>query len=137
MGYAFQRARNLPRAKGKRPRPAQSGMNKGEAAYAGVLEQQRERGVLVGWWYELLSIRLADNTHYRPDFVVMLADGTVELHEVKPRKKGKDGKPDSFWAEEDAWLKAKLVAEHAPFPLFIVWPTRNGGWERVPVGPTF
>ncbi len=133
MSHPFRKARNLPRAKGRKPRPKTIGMNKGETEYAAVLDEQLKHGVIAGWWYELLSIRLADNTHYRPDFVVLLDDGHIELHEVKPRKKGKDGKPDSFWAEEDAWLKAKLVAEHAPFPLFIVWPKRDGGWERLPV----
>jgi hypothetical protein len=104
-------------------------MNKGETAYAGVLEAQKASGAISGWWYEWASIRLADSTHYRPDFLVMLADGTLEFHEVKGRKNGKDGKADSFWAEEDAWLKVKLVAEHSPIPVSIVWPRRDGGWE--------
>lgn len=133
MAYPFKRARNLPRTKGRPPRPKTTGMNKGETAYAAVLDHLLAQGVLAGWWYELLSIRLADNTHYRPDFVVMYADGALELHEVKARKKGVNGKPDTFWAEEDAWLKCKVVAEHSPIPLVIVWPRRDGGWERVEV----
>jgi hypothetical protein len=48
---------------------------------------------------------------------------------VKGRKNGKDGKPDTFWKEEDAWLKLKIVAEQAPFPLCVVWPRRDGGWQ--------
>lgn len=131
MVYPFKRARNLPRAKAIGPRKKTTGMNKGETAYAAVLDTMLERGLIVGWWYELLSIRLADNTRYNPDFVVMLADGTLEFHEVKPRKNGKDGKPDSYWAEEDAKLKVKLVAEHSPIPVIIVWPNRHGGWVQV------
>jgi hypothetical protein len=106
-------------------------MNKGETEYAALLDTMLSRGVIAGWWYELLSIRLADNTHYRPDFVVMLEDGTLELHEVKARKKGKDGRPDTYWAEEDARLKMKVVAEHTPIPLVVVWPSRTGGWVQV------
>lgn len=131
MAYPFKRSRNLPRAKSVGPRKKVVGMNKGEAAYAALLDTMLDRGVIVGWWYELLSIRLADNTRYNPDFVVMLADGTLEFHEVKARKNGKDGKPDSYWAEEDAKLKVKLVAEHSPIPVIIVWPNRNGGWVQV------
>jgi hypothetical protein len=129
----FNRARNLPRARAERPRHATERMNKGESLYAAHLEAQRVAGRLSGWWYELLTIRMADNTHYRPDFLVMRDDGSLELHEVKGRKNGKDGKPDTFWAEEDAWLKCKLVAEHCPIPLSVVWPRRDGGWEIVPV----
>lgn len=128
MAYPFKRARNLPRTKGTKPRPKTTGMNAGELAYSQTLDDLMARGVVAGWWYELLSVRLADNTFYRPDFVVLFADGTLELHEVKPRKKGKDGKPDSYWAEEDAQLKMKVVAEHTPIPLVVVWPMKGGGW---------
>ena len=129
----FARARNLPRAKAQKPRQAIERMNKGETLYAGHLEALRAAGVIAGWWFELLSIRLADNTHYRPDFLVMRADGTLEIHEVKGRKKGKDGKADTFWAEEDAWLKLKVVAEHSPIPVTVVWPRRDGGWDALTV----
>jgi hypothetical protein len=89
----------------------------------------RAAGALAAWWYEPLNWRMADNTYYRPDFLVMRDDGALELHEVKGRKNGKDGKPDTFWKEEDAWLKLKIVAEQAPFPLCVVWPRRDGGWQ--------
>lgn len=127
----FARARNLPRARGARPRQALERMNKGEALYAEHLERLRASGAVEAWWFEPLNWRMADNTYYRPDFLVMLPDGGLELHEVKGRKNGKDGKPDTFWKEEDAWLKLKLVAEQAPFPVSIVWPRRDGGWDRL------
>lgn len=125
----FARARSLPRAKGARPRQATERMNKGETLYSEHLDRLRAAGALAAWWYEPLNWRMADNTYYRPDFLVMRDDGALELHEVKGRKNGKDGKPDTFWKEEDAWLKLKIVAEQAPFPLCVVWPRRDGGWE--------
>jgi hypothetical protein len=119
------RPRDLPRAKGRsEPRVLQR-MNKGEAAYASVLEERRAAGHVVAWWFELLSLRLADSTHYRPDFLVMLADGSLELHEVKGRK------GDSFYATEDSWPKIKIAAEVSPFPIRVVWPRRGGGWDEL------
>lgn len=112
----------LPTPKGRAKTPEER-MNKGEQAYAQLLEHRRDAGHVAAWYFEPFNWRLADNTFYRPDFLVLLADGTLELHEVKGRK------GDSFYAEEDAWLKVKVVAEQMPWPVVIVWPLKgNVGW---------
>lgn len=100
-------------------------MNKGEASYAAVLDQRIADGHVTAWWFEFITIRLADDTHYRPDFLVMLPDGTLEIHEVKGRK------GDSFYATEDSWPKIKIAAEVAPFPVRVVWPDKAGGWREL------
>lgn len=101
-------------------------MNKGERAYASHLDLWRAAGKVRRWWFEFVALRLADNTHYKPDFLVQLPDGALELHEVKGRK------GDSFYAEEDAWIKVKVIAEHSPFAVRVVWPLKGGGWgERL------
>lgn len=98
-------------------------MNKGEQAYAIVLDQRMADGHVAAWYYEPLNWRLADNTFYRGDFLVLLTSGALELHEVKGRK------GDSFYAEEDAWLKLKTVADQMPWPVVVVWPLKgNVGW---------
>lgn len=119
-------AADLPKAKGRK-RTAVERMNKGEARYAGVLDTRRAAGVVLAWWYEGLSWRLADETHYRPDFVVMLPDGTVELHEVKAASREDRG--EDFGATPEAWVKLKVVAEHAPFPVVVVWQ-HGGQWQE-------
>lgn len=116
------RPRNLPRAKGRTETRTIRRMNKGEQAYAAVLDERQRQGHVVAWWFEFVTLRLADNTHYRPDFLVMLADGALELHEVKGRK------GDTFHATEDGWLKVKITAEQSPFPIRVVWPSRDGHW---------
>jgi len=68
-------------AKGKRRQPG--AMNKVEEAYARELEGQRERGELLDFAFEGLSLRLGRASRYEPDFVVVAADCTLELHEVK------------------------------------------------------
>jgi hypothetical protein len=49
-----------------------------------------------------MKFRLADNTFYTPDFMVVMADGLLEAHEVK-----------GFW-EDDARVKIKVAASLFP-----------------------
>ena len=123
---------SLPAPKGRKVTPTER-MNKGEQQYAAVLGARRLAGALAAWYFEPFNWRLANQTFYRCDFLVLHADGTLEVHEVKGRKNGKDGKPDSYWAEEDAKLKIKIVAEQMPWPVVIVWPNRDGTWQELRV----
>lgn len=93
------------------------GMNKTETAYAQSLELLRQVGEVTWFCFEGWKFRLADNTFYTPDFAVMLADGSLEAHEVK-----------GFW-EDDARVKIKVAAELYPIP-FIAIKKVKGGWER-------
>ena len=113
----------LPKPKGVRKAPADR-MNKGEARYAGTLDERQQAGHVAAWWFELISVRLADDTTYRPDFLVLLADGGLEIHEVKGASKG------TFAATEVGWAKAKMTAEVTPFPVVVVWPDKAGGWAE-------
>jgi hypothetical protein len=125
--YAKQRSshdrHDLPTAKGRAKSPADR-MNKGEQRYAETLETRKAAGLVAAWWFEGISWRLTDNTHYKPDFLVMLADGTLEIHEVK----GRSG--NTFTATETGWAKVKIVAEQAPFPVRVVWQTKDGHWQE-------
>ena len=40
-------------------------------------------GIVFSWRYEAVTLKLADKTTYTPDFLVVLVDGSIELHEVK------------------------------------------------------
>ena len=58
-------------------------MNKTEEAYFSELNTQKSSGLIARFKFEGVKLRTADNTFYTPDFAVMRADGTMELHEVK------------------------------------------------------
>ena len=78
-------------------------MNSTESKYAtDVLNVGVAMGVYASWRFEAIKFRLADRTYYTPDFVVIAADGTIEIHEVK-----------GFW-EDDARVKIKVFAEMYP-----------------------
>ena len=121
-------AGDLPKAKGRKRAPEER-MNRAEARYAAVLDARQAAGVVAAWWYEGMSWRMASETHYRPDFVVLLPDGTVELHEVKAA-----ARDDDFGATPEAWVKLKVVAEQAPFPIVVVWQ-KGGQWMERRLGP--
>jgi hypothetical protein len=94
-------------------------MNKTEAAYAVTLDARRYSGEVAWFKFEGMKLRLADNTFYTPDFAVMLADGALEMHEVK-----------GFW-QDDARAKIKIAADIYPMR-FVAVRARSkregGGW---------
>jgi len=95
-------------------------MNKTEAAYAATLDQRRYAGEVAWFKFEGVKLRLADNTFYTPDFAVMLADGALEMHEVK-----------GFW-QDDARAKIKIAADLYPIRFIAVQVKAKkdgGGWR--------
>lgn len=119
-----------PRKTRPRGRMKPGEMNGHERNYAEHLNARKIAGEVIQWWYEGIGMRVAAKCHYYPDFLVMLADGSLEVHEVKARSR--DG---SFRCEDDAKVKLRACAEKFPFPLIVVWPRgRLGdGWERVEI----
>jgi hypothetical protein len=95
-------------------------MNKTEAAYARNLQDRQFAGEIAWYKFEAVKLRLADNTFYSPDFLVLTVDGALEVHEVK-----------GFW-EEDARVKIKVAASIYPLR-FIAVTARSkkfgGGWD--------
>jgi hypothetical protein len=112
-----QRARGLTNRK-----PGE--MNKLEAAWALELETRRIAGEISQWWYEPMSLRLAKGSHYKPDFMIVLADGLVEFHETKG------------YMQEAANVRLKVAAEKFPQFLFRLVKkklVRDGGGFSVTV----
>jgi hypothetical protein len=91
-------------------------MNKTEAAYDAHLWEQRHAGVVLWHKFEAVKLRLADKTFYTPDFMVLMSDGYVQMHEIKG------------FMEEDANVKIKVAAQMYPFK-FIVVRRKKGAWQ--------
>jgi hypothetical protein len=92
-------------------------MNKTEEGYDAHLWNLRRAGEVIWHKFEAVKLRLADNTFYTPDFAVLVADGVLEMHEVK-----------GFW-EDDARVKIKVAADIYPFRFKAFKPRakKNGG----------
>lgn len=85
---------------------------------AGKIHDFRGRGPV--------NLRLADKTFFRPDYLVIAADGTLELHETKG------------FMEDDANVKLKVAAELYPWFRIVLVKARRvrdgGGFELRDVG---
>lgn len=105
-------------ALGRRPKGEARKMNKTEAEWATMLEIRKRAGEVAWYGFEVIKIRLADKTFYEPDFLVMLANGELEVHEVK-----------GGFVMDDARMKFKVCAEH--FPARLVWAQKikGGAWK--------
>lgn len=101
-----------------RGRVAPGRMNKLESAYDAHLWSLHREGQILWHKFEAIKLRLADNTHYTPDFFILPASGILECHETK-----------GFW-RDDARVKTKVAAAMYPFRFIAVSKTKGGGWER-------
>lgn len=93
-------------------------MNKLEAEYGALLEARRLAGNDILWYaFEALTLKLATDTRFTPDFLVLRADGQLECHECKG------------FMEEDALVKLKVAAEKFPFRFISIRkkPKKDGG----------
>ena len=94
-------------------------MNPTETWYAQHLEELKQQGLVQWFKFEGLTFKLAPRTTYTPDFVVMMADNQIELHEIK-----------GYW-QGTARVKIKLAAELFPFKFIAIVAKKiakkNGG----------
>jgi len=104
------------------------GMNKTEAEHAANLTALKSAGKIIDFKFDHITIKIADDTRYTPDFWVMLADRTIEFHEVK-----------GWMFEDDALVKIKVASEQcywAVFRAYIKQSKKNGGgWKVREFGP--
>lgn len=104
-------------------RLAKGTMNETETKYAVYLDQLRLAGDVLWWKFEPVKLLLAPQTTLTPDFMVMLADGALEMHDVKGAK--------AIYTD-DAKVKMKLAANTYPFVFRVVYPVpkgKGGGWD--------
>lgn len=91
------------------------------------MEEQRHAGEIVRWYFEPMSLRLAKGSSYKPDFMVIDAEGLVEFHETKG------------FMREAANVRLKVAAEKFPEFVFRLIRKRTkkdgGGFDVQTVGP--
>lgn len=101
-------------------------MNGTERKYSQYLDMRVRAGQIHWYQFDAIKLRLAEKTFYTPDFLVMHADESIEVHEVKGTSKGKP------FVEDDAAVKIKVAADKFPFRFKMVWFDKREGWkERV------
>ena len=95
-------------------------MNGTESRYASLLEVRKRAGEIQWYAFEMVTIKLAADTRYTPDFCVMIANGELEFHETKGRM------------QDDALAKIKVAARLFPARFYLIYakPKKlGGGWD--------
>jgi hypothetical protein len=104
-------------------------MNRTERKYADHLRERLMIGEIRWWEYEAWKFRLADNTYYTPDFIVVTNDMRIEAHEVKAYWPGRDGKLGKTGWTDDARVKIKVAAEEHPVRFIAVTLMPDQQWH--------
>lgn len=98
-------------------------MNKTERAYSVLLEEEKRQGLVIDWKFHPMRIRLADNTFYEVDFLVLHADMRLAIHETK-----------GGYTTDKGQMKIKLCAEVLPYFRMVkaikLPAKQGGGWKR-------
>ncbi len=98
-----------------------NGQNKTEAAHALDLEMRKRVGEVEDYRWEPLRLKLAKDCTYEPDFMVLMADHSVEFHEVK-----------GGFITDDGMVKARVAAQMFPWFTFRLYQYDRKGckvWE--------
>jgi hypothetical protein len=95
-----------------------AGMNKTENQYGQELELRKRAGEILDYRFEGIKFILADNTTYKPDYLVVFPDH-FEIHEVKG------------FERDDAMVKFKVSAALFPWFRFIMVKKIKGRFEIV------
>lgn len=102
--------------------PLFAGMNNTEREWAMGLEDARRNGMIRSWRYEAVTLTLAPDCRYTPDFMVVETDGSIRFDETK-----------GFW-RDDAKVKIRLAARLFPEFRFTARRKRpkkeGGGWAH-------
>lgn len=120
-------AKQLRQLTGDEQRPATSGspkMNKLEADYGAYLDLPRATSFrIANWQFGSVRLHLGGGAWYKPDFIVWLSDGGVEVHEVK-----------GHWREA-ARVRIKVAASKFPCWLFLAVTRKDGVWQSEEIRP--
>jgi hypothetical protein len=96
-----------------------------ERLYAMELADLVRNGTVARWYYEPVTLRLADRTTYRPDFLLVFPDGTLQFVEIKG--KSTSGRYNAGKA------KFKIAREMYPHWQFVMLTRGKGGWEEIKI----
>jgi hypothetical protein len=91
-----------------------------KAFYEEVLLPMKTNGSALEVWFEEITLKLAPNTRYTPDFAVQTNDDELVFYETKG------------FMRDDANVKIKVAASKFPFRLFLCQKRAKkdgGGWQ--------
>ena len=97
-----------------------------EADWGVVLEAETRAGRIQWARHEPIRLRLAEGAWYKPDYLILMADGSLVADEVK-----------GSWSargQEAARVRLKVAVEHHPWLRFRVVMRKGKGWSVEELG---
>jgi hypothetical protein len=94
-------------------------MNKTEKTFSLLLEEAKKNGEILKWHFEEITLKLAPNTRYTPDFLAVLPCGAWHIFEIKGH------------LEDDAAVKFKTACEKFPEITFQMVKKKKGAWQTL------
>jgi hypothetical protein len=109
------------------------GKNKLEQEYELILDAAVKRQEIQEFGYEWLTLKLANDTRYTPDFFVLENDDTLTCVEVKAGMLNKQTNEVVPLSEDASRIKIKVAAERFPFR-FVMAFRYKGQWHKKEIG---
>lgn len=110
-------------AGGARPAHKRGVPNKLEAKWMATLQARLLAGQIKAYYFEAITLQLADGVRYTPDFFIIHNDNSVEINETKG------------FMRDDARVKLRVAANayrHWRFVL-VQWDRKGKNWQITPV----
>lgn len=101
--------------KGQQTRHVRGQMNKTEEAFSELAETHKQAGLIWDWWFESITLLLAPDMRYTPDFMVLELDSSISLVEVKPSYTDKETGQRKPYARDGSLDRLKVAAAKFPF----------------------
>jgi hypothetical protein len=105
----------------KQTKPTRGVMNKLEQAWMNELLARQRAGELLVIRFEEVTLKLAHDVRYTPDFWTVTSQGLVRCYETKG------------WMRDDARVKLRVAAAQFPEFEFVLVQRKNRAWLLEPV----
>lgn len=114
---------NVKTKGGVRPAHKRGVPNKLEASWMATLQARLLAGKIKAFYFEAITLQLADGVRYTPDFFIIHNDNSVEINETKG------------FMREDARVKLRVAANTYRHwkVLLIQWDRKAKNWTITPV----
>lgn len=92
-----------------------------------------QSGEWLDYWFESITLKLAADCRYTPDFMIQTKEGFLIMIEVKGTTKNKTGQEIPY-SQDDSMVKVKVSPHHFPFEFCIAHPSKviKGEWLILP-----
>lgn len=117
-GAVIEKAATMPQ-EAIRPKDR---MNVTEREFSLILEAQKRRGDILEWRFEGMTVRLADNCKFTPDFFVIVSRDPLKIRFVETKGR-------HIW--DDSKVKFRVAKEQNSWAEWEMHQKLSGQWRQI------